>query len=211
MPKTAKFITLEGSEGAGKSTNLAFIAEWLRSRECEVLTTREPGGTPIGEAIRGILLDTQFTEMTPETELLLMFAARNQHIQEKIQPALKAGQWVISDRFTDASYAYQGGARGLPFERIEPIEQWVQQGFQPDLVFVFDLPVEVGMQRVKSRGEATDRFEQEQMAFFERVRAAYLKRAEQHPERYCVLDASQPLEQVQQAIAQRLNALWEGN
>lgn len=211
MPKTAKFITLEGSEGAGKSTNLAFIADWLRSRECEVLTTREPGGTPIGEAIRGILLDTQFTEMTPETELLLMFAARNQHIQQKIQPALKSGKWVISDRFTDASYAYQGGARGLPFERIEPIEQWVQQGFQPDLVFVFDLPVEVGMQRVKQRGEATDRFEQEQAAFFERVRAAYLKRAEQHPERYCVLDASQPLERVQQAIAQRLNKLWEGN
>lgn len=205
----AKFIILEGSEGAGKSTNLQFIADWLQQRSQQVLTTREPGGTEIGEAIRGILLDTRFTEMTPETELLLMFAARNQHIQQKIRPALEAGQWVISDRFTDASYAYQGGARGLPFERIEQIEQWVQQGFQPDLVFVFDLPVEVGMERVRQRGAATDRFEQEQMAFFERVRQAYLLRAAQHPERYCVLDASQPLAVVQQQIVERLQQLMD--
>ncbi len=205
----AKFIILEGSEGAGKSTNLQFIADWLQQQSQQVLTTREPGGTEIGEAIRGILLDTRFTEMTPETELLLMFAARNQHIQQKIRPALEAGQWVISDRFTDASYAYQGGARGLPFERIEQIEQWVQQGFQPDLVFVFDLPVEVGMERVRQRGAATDRFEQEQMAFFERVRQAYLLRAAQHPERYCVLDASQPLAVVQQQIVERLQQLMD--
>ena len=205
----AKFIILEGSEGAGKSTNLQFIADWLQQRSQQVLTTREPGGTEIGEAIRGILLDTRFTEMTAETELLLMFAARNQHIQQKIRPALEAGQWVISDRFTDASYAYQGGARGLPFERIEQIEQWVQQGFQPDLVFVFDLPVEVGMERVRQRGAATDRFEQEQMAFFERVRQAYLLRAAQHPERYCVLDASQPLAVVQQQIVERLQQLMD--
>ena len=205
----AKFITLEGSEGAGKSTNLQFIADWLQQHSQQVLTTREPGGTEIGEAIRGILLDTRFTEMTAETELLLMFAARNQHIQQKIRPALAAGQWVVSDRFTDASYAYQGGARGLSFERIEQLEQWVQQGFQPDLVFVFDLPVEVGMERVRQRGEATDRFEQEQMAFFERVRQAYLLRAAQHPERYCVLDASQPLAVVQQQIAERLQQLMD--
>ncbi|GAB6034097.1 dTMP kinase [Galenea microaerophila] len=205
----AKFITLEGSEGAGKSTNLKFIAQWLQQRQLSVVTTREPGGTEIGEAIREILLNPRFSEMTPETELLLMFAARSQHIQQKIQPALAEGKWVISDRFTDASYAYQGAARGLAFERIAQIENWVQQGFFPDLVFVFDLPVEVGMQRVQSRGEASDRFEQEQKAFFEKVRQAYLQRAAQHPERYCILDASQPLAEVQQQIVQKLETLMQ--
>lgn len=201
---SAKFITLEGSEGAGKSTNLQFIAHWLQQRQQKVLTTREPGGTEIGEAIRAILLDQRFTEMTAETELLLMFAARNQHIQQFIQPALAQGQWVISDRFTDASYAYQGAARGLDFARIAQIEDWVQQGFYPDLVFVFDLPVSLGLQRVKSRGQASDRFEKEQLVFFEKVRQAYLQRAEQQPDRYCILDASQPLNQVQAQIVERL-------
>ena len=205
----AKFITLEGSEGAGKSTNLKFIAQWLQKRQLSVVTTREPGGTEIGEAIREILLNPRFSEMTPETELLLMFAARSQHIQQKIQPTLAEGKWVISDRFTDASYAYQGAARGLAFERIAQIENWVQHGFFPDLVFVFDLPVEVGMQRVQSRGEASDRFEQEQKAFFEKVRQAYLQRAAQHPERYCILDASQPLAEVQQQIVQKLETLMQ--
>jgi len=201
---SAKFITLEGSEGAGKSTNLQFIAHWLQQRQQKVLTTREPGGTEIGEAIRAILLDQRFTEMTAETELLLMFAARNQHLQQFIQPALVQGQWVISDRFTDASYAYQGAARGLDFARIAQIEDWVQQGFYPDLVFVFDLPVSLGLQRVKSRGQASDRFEKEQLVFFEKVRQAYLQRAEQQPDRYCILDASQPLNQVQAQIVERL-------
>ncbi len=126
-----KFITLEGTEGAGKSTNLSFIEDWLSNQNIEVVTTREPGGTQIGEAVREILLNTKHTEMTPETELMLMFSARNQHIQEKIIPALKAGKWVVSDRFTDASYAYQGAARGIEYQRISELEQWVQQGFHP--------------------------------------------------------------------------------
>jgi dTMP kinase len=206
---TGKFITLEGTEGAGKSTNLALIESWLKNKGVEVVVTREPGGTAIGEAIRGVLLNRDFTEMHVNTELLLMFAARAQHIEEKIRPALEAGKWVVSDRFTDASYAYQGAARGMAFERIEQIELWVQQGFYPDKTFVFDLPVEVGMARVAARGGQVDRFEQERHDFFERVRNAYLERAEQAPQRYAVLDASQPLEQVQSVITTQLNELWE--
>lgn len=202
-----KFITLEGTEGAGKSTNLTFIAQWLMEQGIEVVTTREPGGTEIGEAVRGILLDPQFTEMTPETELLLMFAARNQHLQQTILPALAAGKWVISDRFTDASYAYQGAARGMAFTRIAEIEQWVQQGQFPDCTLVFDLSIEAGVERVKARGGATDRFEQEQADFFERVRSAYLMRAEQAPDRYRVLDASESLDQVQAQIVEVLQVL----
>lgn len=206
-----KFITLEGTEGAGKSTNLRYIQAWLAQKGLDVIVTREPGGTDIGEAIRTVLLDKTYTDMTAETELLLMFAARNQHIQEKIQPALAEGKWVISDRFTDASYAYQGAARGMPFERIEVIENWVQQGFSPDMTFVFDLPIEEGMKRVKARADsgvqATDRFEQEQAEFFEKVRASYLSRALQAPQRYCVLDAAQPLESVQLQLTQQLQLL----
>lgn len=202
-----KFLTLEGTEGAGKSTNLAYIQAYLEQRGIEVVTTREPGGTDIGEAVREILLDTRHTVMHEDTELLLMFAARAQHIREKIMPALEAGKWVISDRFTDASYAYQGAARGMGFERIESIEAWVQQGFYPDMTFVFDLPIEIGMQRVAARGAGTDRFEQEKQDFFEKVRGAYLQRAEQHPQRYHVLDASQSLENVQSSIHDALNQL----
>ncbi|MBO1928146.1 dTMP kinase [Thiomicrorhabdus sp. 6S2-11] len=200
-----KFITLEGSEGAGKSTNLAYLAERLQALGLEVITTREPGGTDIGEKIRGLLLDPENSAMHQDTELLLMFAARAQHIREKILPAIERGAWVISDRFTDASFAYQGAARGMGFERIAEIENWVQQGFAPDLTLVFDLPIEIGMQRVASRGEQTDRFEQEQKDFFEKVRAAYLQRAEAAPRRYAVLDASQNLAAVQQQIRQQLN------
>lgn len=206
---TGKFITLEGTEGAGKSTNLAFVEQWLQSRGVPVEVTREPGGTEIGEAIREILLNKAHSAMHEDTELLLMFAARAQHIQEKILPALSEGKWVVSDRFTDASYAYQGGARGMGFERIAELEKWVQQGFQPDLTLIFDLPIEIGMQRVASRGMETDRFEEEKRDFFERVRSAYLQRAEQAPERYQVLDAAQPLPQVQLDIEKRLNALLE--
>ncbi|MDG6778279.1 dTMP kinase [Thiomicrorhabdus sp. zzn3] len=204
-----QFITLEGTEGAGKSTNLAFIKQWLEARGIEVVTTREPGGTPIGEAVRDILLNTEFSEMHADTELLLMFAARAQHLREKILPEVEAGRWVISDRFTDASYAYQGGARGMGFERIAEIEQWVQQGVYPDRTFVFDLPIEIGMQRVAERGGQTDRFEQEQHEFFERVRQAYLTRAQQAPQRYTVLDASQNLDQVQTQIVAALTAMLE--
>lgn len=208
---TGQFITLEGTEGGGKSTNLLFIQEFLVAQGLEVVVTREPGGTEIGEAIREILLNNAFTTMHADTELLLMFAARAQHIQEKIQPALAEGKWVISDRFTDASYAYQGAAREMGFERIAQIEAWVQQGFQPDTTFVFDLPVAIGMARVASRsqetGQVIDRFESEKQAFFETVRNAYLKRAAETPARYTVLDASQSLDSVQMAITQRLEAM----
>ncbi|MPQ77059.1 dTMP kinase [Hydrogenovibrio sp. JE_KL2] len=201
-----KFITLEGTEGAGKSTNLKFIETWLTAQGIDVVVTREPGGTPISEAAREILLDKRYTEMTPETELLLMFAARNQHLQEKIIPALEAGKWVVSDRFTDASYAYQGAARGLPYGRILELEQWVQQGFFPNLTFVFDLSIEEGMRRVKARGEA-DRFEEEQQEFFEKVRSAYLNRAKQAPQRYEVIDAGQALVRVQEQVEKKLKQL----
>lgn len=211
VTQPGQFITLEGTEGAGKSTNLMFIEQWLRDRGIDVVVTREPGGTAIGEAVRHILLDKQYGEMTPDTELLLMFAARNQHLQEKILPALAAGQWVISDRFTDATYAYQGGARGLPFERIAEIEQWVQKGRFPDRTFVFDLPIEEGMKRVAARAELSgqhiDRFEQEKIDFFEKVRATYLIRAEEAPERYTVLDAQQPLEAVQAQLQAALMSM----
>ncbi|BBP43805.1 dTMP kinase [Thiosulfativibrio zosterae] len=209
MSLHGKFITLEGTEGAGKSTNLKYIEAWLAQKGIELVVTREPGGTPISEAVRGILLNTEFTEMTANTELLLMFAARNQHIEEKILPALQAGKWVVSDRFTDASYAYQGAARGLEFDRIASLEHWVQQGFQPDLTFVFDLPIEVGMQRVKARGGQTDRFEQEKADFFEKVRDAYLQRAALAPQRYAVLNAAKTLEEVQAEIDTHLLTLLQ--
>lgn len=206
---SGQFITLEGTEGAGKSTNLEFIKEWLTSQGIEHIVTREPGGTEIGEAIRGILLNKEYTAMQAETELLLMFAARAQHLQEKIMPALQQGKWVVSDRFTDATYAYQGAARGMSFERIAEIEHWVQQGFQPNTTFIFDLPIEIGMARVASRGGETDRFEQEKQDFFEKVRAAYLQRASLAPQRYRVLDASQSLEKVQQDIVSRLELMQQ--
>jgi len=208
---SGQFITLEGTEGGGKSTNLLFIEDFLKERGVDVVVTREPGGTEIGEAIREVLLNKDFTAMQDETELLLMFAARAQHLKEKIQPALSAGKWVISDRFTDASYAYQGGARGMNFKRISEIENWVQQGFHPNATFIFDLPVEIGMARVRARSEQTgqviDRFEQEKQDFFEKVRGAYLARAAAVPERYEVLDASQDLEIVQTHIAARLTEM----
>ncbi len=207
-----QFITLEGTEGGGKSTNLLWMESFLIEQGIDVVVTREPGGTEIGEAIRHILLNKDFGAMCDDTELLLMFAARAQHIQEKIKPALAERKWVISDRFTDATYAYQGGARGLDMARIAQIEQWVQQGFQPNLTFIFDLPVEIGMSRVLSRsqetGQVIDRFEQEKQAFFEKVRAAYLARANQSPARYKVLDASQPIDSVQQQIKTRLQGLF---
>lgn len=206
---SGKFITLEGTEGAGKSTNLAFIQDWLSEQGVDHIVTREPGGTEISEAIREVLLNKDYTAMQSETELLLMFAARAQHLKEKILPAMEQGKWVVSDRFTDATYAYQGAARGISYERIAEIENWVQQGFQPDTTFIFDLPVEVGMARVASRGGETDRFEQEKQTFFEKVREAYLNRAEKAPQRYSVLDASQPLDQVQADIVQRLQQLLD--
>lgn len=200
----ARFITLEGGEGVGKTTNLEFIEQHMARRGIEFIRTREPGGTPLGEAVRGLLLG--FQGMNAEAELLLVFAARAQHVKEVIRPALEAGRWVICDRFTDASYAYQGGGRGLDTAAIGFLENWVQEGLQPDLTLLLDAPVEVGMGRAKNRGPA-DRFEAETMAFFARVRAAYLERAERFPERIGRVDASRPLPEVQADIARHLDAL----
>ena len=201
--KQGLFITLEGGEGAGKSTNASFMADYLRAQGKQVLLTREPGGTPVAEAIRSVLLDASLPAMTMETELLLMFAARHEHLQQKILPALAQGTWVICDRFTDSSYAYQGYARGVNLQRIPQLEQWTQGDIRPDYVFVFDLPVEIGMTRAKARSVA-DRFEQEQLAFFEKVRQGFLMRAAQFPERYPIIQAQQPLAQVQAQLQAQL-------
>ena len=198
-----RFITLEGSEGSGKSTNLAFIHQQLQAAGLDVVLTREPGGTPLSEQIRDLLLDHRNGAMHSDTELLLMFAARAQHINEVILPALGRGQWVLCDRFTDATYAYQGSGRGIDEGRIAQLEQWVQGDLRPDLTFFLDLPVEIGLARAGERGEP-DRFEREQIDFFERVRRGYLAQAERHPERYRLVDASQPLEQVQVQLAQQI-------
>ena len=203
-----RFITLEGGEGVGKTTNLAFIEDYLTSRGIDLLKTREPGGTPLGERIRGLLLDSD--GMNNATELLLVFAARAQHISEVIRPALAAGRWVLCDRFTDASYAYQGGGRDIDTSVIEFLEQWVQAELQPDLTLLLDTPIEVGMSRVRQRGVA-DRFESEQFDFFERVRMAYLKRADQYPTRIKQVDASGSLESVRANIALHLNQIIENS
>nr|WP_306811850.1 dTMP kinase [Pseudomonas oleovorans] len=202
------FITLEGPEGAGKSTNREYLAERLREQGIDVLLTREPGGTPLAERIRELLLDPSDEPMAADTELLLVFAARAQHLQQVIRPALAKGSVVLCDRFTDATYAYQGGGRGLSIERIAQLEQFVQGELRPDLTLIFDLPVEVGLARAAARGRL-DRFEQEGRGFFEAVRQAYLQRAEQAPQRYRVLDAGQTLAQVQADIDALLPSLLE--
>lgn len=191
-----KFITVEGGEGAGKSTNLALVRELLGAANKDVVMTREPGGTPLGEQIRSLLLDARQTAMAVDTELLLMFAARAQHLAEVIQPALAQGKYVVCDRFTDATYAYQGGGRGVPQARIAQLETWVQGELRPDLTILLDLPVAQGLERAGNRS-APDRFEREQAEFFEKVRAAYLALARQHPQRYRIIDASRPLAEVQ--------------
>lgn len=193
------FITFEGPEGAGKSTNLTVFAQALRERGCDPLLTREPGGTPIAEQIREVLLSMHEEPMHADTELLLMFAARAQHLNGLIRPALAAGQLVISDRFTDATYAYQGGGRGIDPQRIAQLESWVQGDLKPDLVIVFDVPVAVGMARARARSEL-DRFELEHQSFFEAVRNTYLQRASADPQRYRVVDASGNLTEVREAM-----------
>lgn len=202
------FVTLEGPEGAGKSTNLAYIADALRAAGCEPLLTREPGGTPIAEQVRGVLLAHHEEPMADDAELLLVFAARAQHLDRVIRPALAAGRVVISDRFTDATYAYQGGGRGIDQTRIAELEQWTQGDLRPDLTLILDVPVEVGMQRARARS-ALDRFESEQRAFFEAVRSTYLERAAMAPERYVVVDASTELAQVQQSLQPFIDQLLE--
>ncbi len=200
------FITLEGPEGAGKSTNRDYLAARLREQGLDLVLTREPGGTPLAEQVRELLLAPSEETMAADTELLLVFAARAQHLAEVIRPALARGAVVLCDRFTDATYAYQGGGRGLSVERIATLEQFVQGDLRPDLTLVFDLPVEVGLARAAARGRL-DRFEQEGRGFFESVRQAYLQRAQREPQRYTLLDAAQPLEAVQRSIDALLPAI----
>jgi dTMP kinase len=203
--KQGKFITLEGIDGAGKSTQLAWIVELLQRAGLSAVVTREPGGTALGEQLRALLLDKSIS-MHPETEALLMFAARREHLDKVILPALTQGQWVISDRFTDASFAYQGGGRGLDSGKLSILEQWVQGTLQPDLTLYFDVPVEVGQQRV-SQIKSVDRFEKEQADFFQRVRAAYLDRARQFPDRIKIIDSSQSLAEVKAAVERTLKVM----
>jgi dTMP kinase len=193
---TGKFITVEGIEGVGKSTNIDFIHRQLLAAGREVVLTREPGGTPLAEAIRGLLLDPAYTGMDARCELQLVFAARAEHLARVIRPALAQGKWVLCDRFTDATYAYQGGGRGIDTAIIASLEALVQGGFRPDLTLLLDVPVAVGLARAGKRG-ALDRFEQEQVEFFERVRTAYLDMAREHALRYRVIDAARPLDAVQ--------------
>lgn len=203
---SGRFITVEGIEGVGKSTNLAFVQARLEALGQTVVLTREPGGTALGEAIRGLLLDHRNDTMGDDTELLLMFAARAQHLAEVIRPAMALGHWVLCDRFTDATYAYQGGGRGVARARIAALEEWVQDGLRPDLTLLLDVPVEVGLARAGKRG-ALDRFERERADFFERVRAAYLALADNEPARFRVIDAGQPLEAVQVELARVLESV----
>ena len=201
-----KFITIEGTEGVGKSTNLAYVHEWLTNRGVDVVVTREPGGTPLAEEIRTLLLAKRDEAVDETAELLLVFAARAQHLQQVIKPALARGAWVLCDRFTDATYAYQGGGRGLDVATIAQLEQLVQGDLRPDLTLVLDIDVELGLQRARQLAEL-DRFESEAVAFFERVRAAYRALAEAAPARYAVVNAGQPLVAVQQDIDRVLQAL----
>ena len=201
------FITLEGGEGVGKTTNVEFITAQLDAAAIPWIKTREPGGTPLAEAIRGLLLSKDTDTPSDLTELLLMFAARAQHLDKVIRPALEKGIWVICDRFTDASYAYQGGGRGQSETKLEVLEQLVHSDLQPDLTFLLDMPVEAASLRVDSRGQQRDRFEQEQLDFFQRVRDAYLKRAHQHPLRFRVVDASLNLQAVQKQVKDYLQPL----
>ncbi len=203
MSTPGKFITLEGVDGAGKSTHLGFVADWLRQQGRDVVVTREPGGTPLGETLRELLLHR---EMDADTELLLMFAARQAHLAGLIRPALARGAWVVSDRFTDASYAYQCGGRGIAVERIAALEAWVQRGFAPDLTLLFDVPPEVAEAR-RSAARSADRFEREADSFFSRVRKAYLDRAHAEPARIRVLDARHGIAELQSEIGRLLREL----
>lgn len=203
---TGRFITVEGIEGVGKTTNLEFIHQQLLSRGLDVVRTREPGGTPLAESIRELLLAPRNESVAELAELLLMFAARAQHIEQCIRPALQRGAWVLCDRFTDATYAYQGGGRGLDQSRIAQLETLVQGGLRPDLTILLDLPARQGMARARARS-MPDRFEAEAEVFFERVRDSYLQRAAAEPQRFAVIDAAPPLEQVQQAVGQALARL----
>jgi len=194
-----KFITLEGGEGVGKTTNLTFIRDYLQQHNITVVVTREPGGTVLAEKIRHLLLDKDSEAISEQAELLLIFAARAQHIKHVIEPALAQGDWVLCDRFTDATYAYQGGGRNMRISTIEWLENLVQGNLRPDLTVLLDAPVEIGIERARERG-AFDRFESEKIGFFEHVRRAYLLQVELHPERIKLIKANQSLVDVQRAI-----------
>ena len=199
MGKQGFFITVEGMEGVGKTTNIEFIREWFSQRNIDYVATREPGGTPLAEEIRNVLLQPRNETVCDTAELLLVFAARAQHLEQVIKPNLAAGKWVLCDRFTDATYAYQGGGRGLSTETIAQLESLVQNTLRPDAVILLDVPVEVGLARASARSEL-DRIENEKASFFEKVRQAYIQRAALDPERYFIIDASKPLEAVQSQI-----------
>lgn len=209
MSTLGKFIVVEGMEGCGKTTNMQFIQTYLAAHQIPLVVTREPGGTPLAEEIRTLLLVNRDENVSEEAELLLMFAARAQHLAQKIKPALSDNQWVLCDRFTDATYAYQGGGRQLSQQTIAALETLVQKELRPDLIIILDVPVEKGLERAAQRGNL-DRFEQEQKDFFERVRDVYLKRAQKHPNRYKIVDASLPIEEVQKNIQQVLNQFIQG-
>lgn len=202
------FLTVEGVEGVGKSTHLHAIVRQLRAASRNVIQTREPGGTPVGEEIRELLLTNRDSEINDDTELLLMFAARAAHVESLIQPSLQNGHWVVCDRFVDATYAYQGAGRGIPASRISELEQWCLHGFGPDYTLLLDAPVAVGMARARERGQL-DRFEREEIAFFERVRNCYLERAATMPDRFVVIDAGQPLASVSAAVETAIRNILE--
>ena len=204
-----RFITLEGIEGAGKSTVARFVLEWLQTRGIAAVLTREPGGTPLAERVRELVLTPDGEAMPPAAETLLMFAARSIHLANLIRPALARGDWVVCDRFTDATRAYQGGGRGLDPAAIESLATLVHADLMPDLTLLLDLPVPLGLARAAARRGEADRFEQERVPFFERVRAAYLAVAHADAQRFCIVDAARDLAQVQAAVAQSLEALWQ--
>ncbi len=206
------FITIEGADGAGKTTHIEYLKRWLVNKKMDVIATREPGGTRLGESLRKILLNDdaqsnkQSTRISDDTELMLMFAARMQHLHEVILPALTAGWYVLCDRFTDATYAYQGGGRGISEQRIQQLEHWVQNGLQPDLTLLLDVPLDVGLARTQKRGTQGDRFEQQQIDFKQAVRQTYLRRAAQFPQRIKLLDASKSMSEVQTELIQRVES-----
>jgi len=211
MNRPGKFITVEGSEGVGKTTNLEYIRGWLQQNNIEFISTREPGGTPLAEQLRALLLEPRDEAVDEKAELLMVFAARAQHLRQVILPALERGCWVLCDRFTDATYAYQGGGRQMDQQLIASLEELVQGPLRPDAVILLDVPVEIGLARARGRGEL-DRFEQEDISFFERVRAAYRARADGQPH-YHLVDAGQELAQVQQdleLVLKRLKEQWRG-
>lgn len=205
MTERGRFITFEGIDGAGKSTQIQVVADVLRSRGIEVVITREPGGTPLAEALRNLVLNEP---MDPSTETLLLFAARSDHLERVLRPALAEGRWVLCDRFTDATYAYQAGGRGVPVEKIATLEQWVHPDTQPDLTLLFDLPPEIAAQRL-AQARAADRFESEQLGFFGAVRSQYLERAAAFPARFFVVDSTASPDEIRHLLT-NLMARWNG-